>query len=126
MCPLISNIFCSLVFCLSQLTSDEDLDYQNNDNNVYEQIHENNGYFHEFDPEFDDFEEEVTTESEYSITDDERKRQNHINEFIATEKAYVRDMEVVIDVSPDHKSPKLRFRSKLLLQTIGIPKTSFS
>lgn len=55
----------------------------------------------------DEDNEEEITESEYSITDDERKRQNHINEFIATEKAYVRDMEIVIDVSHRHHSEGL-------------------
>ena len=91
----------------NDFTSDEQIDYQFNQiNNIYEEcIPPNNGFPDGGDHQYPDEEfEDDTTESEsvYSITDDERKRQNHINEFIATEKAYVRDMEIVVDVSSVH------------------------
>jgi hypothetical protein len=90
--------------------SDEEIDEYNNG---YEEIdpinyeeeefevedHEFDVEDHEFDVEDHEFEVEEEEEEPFSISDEERKRQNLINEFIATEKAYIRDMEIVIDVS---------------------------
>ena len=93
--------------CVSiDFDSDQQIDQQISQYNVYETIDPPiNGY----DSEFDDEGEDTTGSESYSITDDERKRQNHLNEFIATENAYVVDMAIVIDVSclsvgvEDHK-----------------------
>ncbi|XP_054165582.1 intersectin-1-like isoform X2 [Oppia nitens] len=70
---------------------------QNEEINIYETIEGDIDY--DFDSDFDDEDEDETNHTKsYSITDDERKRQNHLNEFISTENAYVIDMGIVIDV----------------------------
>ncbi|CAG2109286.1 unnamed protein product, partial [Medioppia subpectinata] len=74
----------------SQGIDEQISEYEYNSTDVH-----SNGFNSDFD---DDDDEEDTTGSEYSITDDERKRQNHINEFISSENAYVVDMAIVIDV----------------------------
>ena len=86
------NCFCVLGY---KFASDQEIITTGNDYNPYVPEQEDNNGWQK--GEFSD--DETSTETEYSITDDERKRQNHINEFITSERAYVRDMEIVIDVS---------------------------
>ncbi len=75
----------------------EDHEFQVEDHEFQVEDHESQVEDHEFQVE--DHEFDVEEEESFSISDEERKRQNLINEFIATEKGYIRDMEIVIDVS---------------------------